>query len=171
VSAAGGSARGDARIRSMFAAVVCVGLLTGCGLLPGGGGIGWPLPDSDLGAVPTAALPAMGTLDVSALTFAPTAQGTIVDPYGAAIAGVILCVGTSEADAVPLGETDASGAYSVSLDTDAVNSGSLMVWPFLPLTRFEPEGYVFEGVVLGGSSYDFKGLPAIYPVPPEKDCR
>ena len=159
-------------MRRLLGAVVCVGLLAGCGLLPGGeGGIGWPMPGSDPGVAATAESPVMGTLDTSALTFSPRVEGTIVDQYGAAMVGVVLCVGPSEAGAMALGETDANGAYSVSLDADAMNSGSLLVWPYLPLTRFEPEGYVFEGVMLGGSGHDFKGLPAVYPVPPEKDCR
>jgi len=159
-------------MRPSLAVVACLGLLTGCDLLPTAeGGIGWPMPGSDPGVAATAVFPMAGTLDTSALTFSARAEGAIVDQYGAAMVGVILCVGTSEADAKPLGETDAYGAYSVVLDVGAAGNGSLRVWPFLPLTRFEPEGYVFEGVMMGGSGYDFKGLPAIYPVPPEKDCR
>jgi len=115
-------------MRRLLGAVVCVGLLAGCGLLPGGeGGIGWPMPGSDPGVAATAESPVMGTLDTSALTFSPRVEGTIVDQYGAAMVGVVLCVGPSEAGAMALGETDANGAYSVSLDADAMNSGSLLV--------------------------------------------
>jgi len=160
-------------MRQLIAVVACLGLLTGCGLLPigDGGEAGWPFANTDLGSMPTVAIPTVAPVDFGAMGLAPKAEGAIVDQYGAAMAGVILCVGPSEAEAVPLGETDASGFYSLSLDADAISRGQLLLWPFLPLTRFEPEGYVFEGVLLGGSSYDFKGVPAIYPVPPEKDCR
>jgi hypothetical protein len=152
-----------------FAMVLC----SGGGLLPGGegGGISWPLPNSDLGVAATAALPPIGTVDVSPVLFAPRAEGTIVDQYGAAMAGVIICVGPNEADASPLAETDSGGAYSAALDADALAGGPLRLWPFLPLTRFDPEGYVFEGYLLGGSDYNFVGVPSIYPVPPERDCR
>ena len=148
-----------------------MGLLTGCSLLPIGDGGGWPFPDSDLGSMPTVAIPTMAPVDFGAMGLAPKAEGTIVDQYGAAMSGVVLCVGPSEAEAVPLGQTDTSGYYSLTLDADAISRGQLLLWPFLPLTRFEPEGIVFEGVLMGDSTYDFKGLPAIYPVPPEKDCR
>jgi hypothetical protein len=160
-------------MRQLLAVIVCVGLLSGCGLLPigGEGGAGWPFPNTDLGAMPTAAFPTMAPLEFGAMGLAPKAEGTIVDQYGAGMAGVVLCVGPSEAEAVPLGQTDAKGYYSLTLDADAISRGQLLLWPFLPLTRFEPEGIVFEGVLMGGSTYDFKGLPAIYPVPPEKDCR
>jgi len=155
-----------------LAVVTMLVLLAGCGLLPiGEGGISWPMPGDGSVTSATAEFPVMGTFDVDAWTLAPKAEGTIVDQYGAAMAGAILCVGPSEGDAVPLGETDATGAYSVTLDAETLKAGSLMLWPFLPLTRFEPEGYNFEGVLLGGSDHNFVGFPAIYPVPPEKDCR
>jgi hypothetical protein len=160
-------------VRRLVWLAFVVTLCAGCGLLPigGEGEPGWPFPNTDLGAIPTAAFPTMAPLEFGAMGLAPKAEGTIVDQYGAAMAGVVLCVGPSEAEAVPLGETDTSGFYSLTLDADAIGRGQLLMWPFLPLTRFEPEGFVFEGVLLGGSTYDFKGLPAIYPVPPEKDCR
>jgi len=152
-----------------FAMVLC----SSCGLLPGGerGGISWPLPYSDLGVAATAALPPMGTVDVSALQFSPRAEGTIVDQYGAAMTGVIICIGPNEADASPVTTTNTVGAYSVALDAEALAGGSLRLWPYLPLTRFDPEGYVFEGYLLSGSDYNFVGVPSIYPVPPERDCR
>ena len=39
-------------MRRLLGAIVCVGLLTGCGLLPigGEGGAGWPFPNTDLGS-------------------------------------------------------------------------------------------------------------------------
>jgi hypothetical protein len=160
-------------MRNLIAVAACAGLLTGCGMLPmgDGGEGGWPFPNTDLATLPAPSFPTMAPVDLGAMGLAPRAEGTIVDQYGAAMAGVTLCVGPSEAEAVPLGTTDASGYYSVTLDADAISRGRLLLWPFLPLTRFEPEGFAFEGVLLGGSTYDFKGVPAIYPVPPEKDCR
>lgn len=59
--------------------------------------------------MPTVEMPTAAPLEVSALSLAPKVEGTIVDQYGAAMAGVILCVGASEAEAAPLGQTDASG--------------------------------------------------------------
>lgn len=160
-------------MRRVIGAALASGLLAGCGLLPGGDGegIGWPFPVTDPAAIPTAPLPEFATLDVDAFGLAPKVGGLIVDPNGAGLTGVVLCLGPSEAEAVSVAVTDAAGAYSLSLDADALSGGSLLLWPFLPLTRFEPEGYRLEGVLLGGSDFDFKGVPAIYPVPPERDCR
>lgn len=160
-------------MRRVLGAGLALSLLTGCGLLPGGegGGIGWPFPGPDPAAIPTAPMPEFGTLDVGSFGLAPKVGGVILDQYGAGMAGVILCLGPSEAEAVSVGVTDAGGAYSLSLDSDAMSGGSLLLWPFLPLTRFEPEGYTFESVLLGGSDFNFMGVPAIYPVPPERDCR
>ncbi len=158
-------------VRMLAIPLVAV-LLAGCGLLPGKGIVPrFTLPTVDFGIGGTPPYPAVGTLDMSALQLSPTVKGTIVDRYGTPMAGVVLCAGTSGADATPAGGTDAAGVYSVSLDAAAMMQGTLRLWPYRPQTRFEPEAYVFDGILLDRSSYDFVGVPDIYPVPAERDCR
>jgi hypothetical protein len=151
-----------------FVVILC----SGCALLPGGdgGGLGSLLPTSDLGVSATLAFPAVGTLDTGAFLAKPVARGKILDQDGRAVAGVVICYGTGEADAVLVAETDTQGSYSASLSASGEGSAHLL-WPYLPLYRFEPDRVQVQGYLLGESTVDSVAAPSIYPVPPERDCR
>ena len=146
-------------------AIACAG----CGLLPGGGGLGSLLPTADLGIAGTPAFPAIGTFDTGALLSRPTIVGSVVDQYGQAMPGVVICYGPDEAGASAVAETAAGGAYSAALSSD--DGGARHVWAYLPLYRFEPDRVQVQGILLDESTVDFTGYPSIYPVPPERDCR
>jgi hypothetical protein len=153
-----------------FVLVVAVAILcAGCGLLPGGGGLGSLLPTVDLGIAGTPAFPALGTFDSGALISRPTIVGSIVDQHGQPMPGVVICYGPDEAGASAVAETDAGGAYSAALSSD--DGGARQVWAYLPLYRFEPDRVQVQGILLGESTVDFTAFPSIYPVPPERDCR
>jgi hypothetical protein len=144
-------------------------LCAGCGLLPGGGGLGSLLPTADLGIAGTPAFPAIGTFDTGAFLTRPTIVGSVLDPYVQAVPGVVICYGPDEADASAVSETDPGGAYSAALPSD--EDGARQVWAYLPLYRFEPDRVQVQGILLGELTVDFVAFPSIYPVPPERDCR
>jgi len=140
-----------------------------CGLLPGGGGLGSLLPTADLGIAGTPAFPAIGTFEAGALLSRPTIAGSVLDQYGQAMPGVVICYGADEAGASAVAETGAGGAYSATLPSD--DGGARQVWAYLPLYRFEPDRVQVLGILLGESTADFTAFPSIYPVPPERNCR
>jgi len=141
----------------------------GCGLLPGGGGLGSLLPTADLGIAGTPAFPALGTFDTGALLSCPTIVGSVLDQYGQPMTGVVICYGPDEANASVVAETDSGGAYTAALSSE--DGGARMVWAYLPLYRFEPDRVQVQGILMGESVVDFVAYPSVYPVPPERDCR
>ena len=149
----------------LLAAIAC----SACGLLPGGGGPWSLLPTLDLGIAGTPAFPLLGTVDTGAFLASATIRGTILDQYGTAMPGVVICYGLDETSASAVAETDAGGAYSATLSSD--DDGNRLVWAYLPLYRFEPDRVQVQGILLGESTVDFAAFPSIYPVPPERDCR
>ncbi len=146
-------------------AVVC----SSCRYLPGGGGLGSLLPTADLGIAGTPAFPAVGTFDTGAFLARPTIAGSVLDQYGQAMPGVVICYGLDEASASAVAETGAGGAYSATLPSD--EDGARQVWAYLPLYRFEPDRVQVQGILLGETTVDFVAFPSIYPVPSERDCR
>jgi len=147
--------------------VVC----TGCGLLPGGGGIGSLIPTSDLPIAATFEGMELGALDTGAFVMQTTIVGTVVDQYGTGMAGVVMCYGPSEEDAVAIGVTDSGGAYTATPPQSFSGTGGNLVWAYLPLYRFEPDRVQVSAILVGENTQDFTAYPSIYPVPPERDCR
>ena len=145
-------------------------LCSGCGGPGLGEAIASLIPASDLTVAPTAALPAWGTLDTGALTQRVTIVGTVADQDGAGMAGVVLCYGPSEAEAVAIGVTDAAGAYLAKPPQSLSGTSGNLMWAYLPLYRFEPDP-VTVGMLMGETTLDFTAYPSVYPVPPERDCR
>jgi hypothetical protein len=82
--------------------------------MPGGGGITSLIPTSDLPVPATLDYPLVGTIDTRAFMMQTTIAGTVVDPYGSAMAGVVICYGPNDQDAVATGVTDSGGAYSAA---------------------------------------------------------
>ena len=95
-------------------AIACAG----CGLLPGGGGLGSLLPTADLWIAGTPAFPGIGTFEAGALLSRPTIAGSVLDQYGQAMPGVVICYGPAEAGGSAVAATDAGGAYSAVLSSD-----------------------------------------------------
>lgn len=86
----------------------------GCGLLPGGGGIGSLIPTSDFPVAATLEYPEYGTIDAGVFSMKTTIVGIVLDQYGSAMPGVVICYGPSEKDAVAIGVTDSGGVYSAA---------------------------------------------------------
>jgi hypothetical protein len=87
---------------------------TRCGLMPGGGGTESLIATSDLPVPATPDYPLVGTIDTGAFMMQTTIAGTVVDPCGSAMAGVVICYGPNDQDAVAKGVTDSGGAYSAA---------------------------------------------------------
>jgi len=147
----------------VFLAIACMG----CGLLPGGGGVGALFPTLEF---PTPEYPDFGTLEPGAFVMQAMISGTVLDQDGNGVPGAVICYGSGEEDAVEVAETDSGGAYSAR-PPQSFNRGGGLIWAYLAESRFEPDRVQMPEILVGDLTVDFVAYPSIYPVPPERDCR